>query len=883
MGAVDLVIQVESPKSVARGLQRIGRAGHTVGRSARGGSSRSSAPTCSSARSSRGGCARRDRDDGRPAQPARRARPADRRDRRGRAPRTSPSRSTRLHELVTRTHSYADAQPHAARERARHARRPLPVLGVRGAAPADRLGPGRGARSGARPGARQLAITSGGTIPDRGLYAVTLPDGRRVGELDEEMVYEARPGQTFLLGATTWRIEEITRDRVIVTPAPGLPGAVPFWKGDGVGRPKELGEAIGAFARWAVEQDAERRSSATTTSIAAPPGTCVEFLSRAAGRHARRPVRPRDRDRALPRRDRRLAAVRAVARSAAASTPPGGSRSAPGSATSSGSSPTRSGQTTGSSSTSPTPRSRPTADLVMIEPDEVEDRVVDELAGSALFGARFRENAGRALLIPRARPGKRTPLWQQRLKAQSLLEVARKYDDFPIVLETYRECLRDVLDLPGLIELLTQAPPPRDLAGRGRDRDRLADRLVAAVRLRRHVHVRGRHAERRAPRRGAVAGPRPAARAARAGGAARPDRPRRAGARRGGAPVPLRRRAGRRAATSSTTCCGSIGDLSEQECRVRVLEGLDAGRMLDELQRRAPGDRDSARRRGALDRRRRRRAVSRRARGGAARAGCPLRSSRTCPTRLRGWSAATRRRTGRSPVAELRARYGVDCTARADRARARRRRWCAASFGPGGSEREWCDPEVLRRAAPRVAGGAAQGGRAGRSARAGAVRARLAERRPPSGDRRRRRPPARGARAPAGAGAAGRGVGARRAAAAASARTRRRGWTSCARRGEVVWIGAGALGRNSGRVALYFREDLPLLGPPPFAGPVRAARLPTPTELVRERLAGRRVLLHRPARRRRARARGAPGGAVGSGVGGRGRPTTRSRRCARRG
>src|SRR5205807_3048787 len=108
-----------------------------------------------------------------------------------------------------------------------------------------------------RPGDHQLAVTNAGTIPDRGLYAVTLPDGRRVGELDEEMVYEARPSQTFLLGASTWRIEEIGRDRVIVTPAPGLPGAVPFWKGDSVGRPRELGEAIGAFARWAVEQSLE--------------------------------------------------------------------------------------------------------------------------------------------------------------------------------------------------------------------------------------------------------------------------------------------------------------------------------------------------------------------------------------------------------------------------------------------------------------------------------------------------------------------------------------------------------------------------------------------------------------------------------------------------
>ena len=109
----------------------------------------------------------------------------------------------------------------------------------------------------ARKGSRQLAIANAGTIPDRGLYAVTLPDGRRVGELDEEMVYEARPGQVFLLGASSWRIEEIGRDRVIVTPAPGVPGAVPFWKGDGIGRPKELGKAIGAFTRWAVDQDAD--------------------------------------------------------------------------------------------------------------------------------------------------------------------------------------------------------------------------------------------------------------------------------------------------------------------------------------------------------------------------------------------------------------------------------------------------------------------------------------------------------------------------------------------------------------------------------------------------------------------------------------------------
>src|SRR5205085_1560171 len=165
-----------------------------------------------------------------------------------------------LYALVTRTHSYAELS------------RPLleNVLDMLdGRYPSQEFAELRarivwdrvGGTIRARKGARQLAITNAGTIPDRGLFSVTLPDGRRVGELDEEMVYEARAGQTFLLGASTWRIEEIGRDRVIVSPAPGLPGAVPFWKGDGVGRPKELGEQIGAFARWAVDQPAETLQS----------------------------------------------------------------------------------------------------------------------------------------------------------------------------------------------------------------------------------------------------------------------------------------------------------------------------------------------------------------------------------------------------------------------------------------------------------------------------------------------------------------------------------------------------------------------------------------------------------------------------------------------
>ena len=304
-----------------------------------------------------------------------------------------------------------------------------------------------------RKGARQLAVTNAGTIPDRGLYGVHLPDGRRVGELDEEMVYEARAGQTFLLGATTWRIEDITRDRVIVTPAPGVPGAVPFWRGDGIGRPAELGRAIGAFSREAVASDAEDAGEGLRPR---PPRRRepARLPARAAGRDPRGPLGRVDRGREVPRRDRRLAPLRALAVRRARPRRLGAGAGGEDPRRSSTSRPTRSGPTTGSSSTCPTPTRRRSADLVLLEADEVEDLVVAELGGSALFGARFRENAARSLLLPRAYPGKRTPLWQQRLKSQSLLEVAKDFPRFPVILETYRECLRDVLDLPALESLL---------------------------------------------------------------------------------------------------------------------------------------------------------------------------------------------------------------------------------------------------------------------------------------------------------------------------------------------------------------------------------------------------------------------------------------------
>ena len=309
-----------------------------------------------------------------------------------------------------------------------------------------------------RKGARQLAVTNAGTIPDRGLYGVHLPDGRRVGELDEEMVYEARPGQTFLLGATTWRIEDITRDRVIVTPAPGVPGAVPFWRGDGVGRPSELGRAIGAFTREAVNADPEKLASEYDLDERAAANLIAYLQEQQAATR----VVPSDETIVVEKFRDEIGDWRLCVLS------PFGGRvhAAWGLAVAAKIRDELDLEADAIWSDDgivvhlPDADEPPDADLVLLEPDEIEDLVVRELGGSALFGARFRENAARSLLLPRAYPGKRTPLWQQRLKSQNLLEVAKDFPRFPVILETYRECLRDVLDLPALTDLL------RDLESR---------------------------------------------------------------------------------------------------------------------------------------------------------------------------------------------------------------------------------------------------------------------------------------------------------------------------------------------------------------------------------------------------------------------------------
>src|SRR5207253_486662 len=299
--------------------------------------------------------------------------------------------------------------------------------------------------------------TNAGTIPDRGLFGVYLVDGGgRVGELDEEMVYEARAGQTFLLGASTWRIEEITRDRVLVSPAPGVPGAVPFWKGEGVGRPYELGEAIGKASRELVAQShkvAQKRLIEEHRLDERAANNLLMFLNEQA---AATGAVPSDRTVVVERfrdeiGDWRLCIL----------TPFGARIHAPWALAlgarlreSLGLEVQSIWSDDGIALHLPDADAPPSSDALLLEPEELEELVVAEVGQSALFGARFRENAARALLIPRRRPGERTPLWQQRLKAQGLLQVARRYGSFPVILETYRECLQDVFDLPSLKKLL---------------------------------------------------------------------------------------------------------------------------------------------------------------------------------------------------------------------------------------------------------------------------------------------------------------------------------------------------------------------------------------------------------------------------------------------
>src|SRR5829696_3242118 len=452
MGAVDLVVQVESPKSVARGLQRVGRAGHELGSTSKGRLfPKFRADLLESAvvaRAMRGGEIEETKIPRNPLDVLAQQIVA--------IVAEDEIEVAALHRLVRGAYPFADLS-------LQQLENVLDMLA--GRYPSDEFAELRprivwdrtaGVIRG-RTGARRLAVTNAGTIPDRGLFGVHLVDGGgRVGELDEEMVYEARQGQTFMLGASTWRIEEITRDRVIVSPAPSVPGAVPFWKGEGVGRPFELGEKIGRASRELVARSDEQALEHLRGDYHLDPRAAQNLLTFLREQAAATGVVPSDRAIVVERFRDEIGDWRVCIL-----TPFGGRVHAPwGMALAA-----RLRDSVGLDAQSiwsddgialhlPEADAPPSLADLLIGPDEIEELVVGEVGQTALFGARFRENAARALLIPRRRPGQRTPLWQQRLKAQNLLQVARKYGSFPIVLETYRECLQDVFDLPALKNIL---------------------------------------------------------------------------------------------------------------------------------------------------------------------------------------------------------------------------------------------------------------------------------------------------------------------------------------------------------------------------------------------------------------------------------------------
>jgi len=458
MGAIDLVVQVEAPASVASGLQRIGRAGHQVGEPSRGrifpkfrGDLVVAAVV---AQRMEAGLIEETRVPRNPLDVLAQQIVA--------MVAVEDLKVTEVAAVVAGAYPFADCSP-ALLENV------LDMLA--GRYPSDDFAELRPrivwdraeGTLRARAGARMLAVVSGGTIPDRGLYGVFTPGpaggdgasrGTRVGELDEEMVYESRVGETFVLGATTWRIEEITRDRVIVTPAPGQPGKMPFWHGDGLGRPAELGRAIGAFLRE-VDGWSDERLATDCSLDPLALRNLREYL--AEERQATGGVLPTDRQVVVERFRDELGDWRICILS-----PLGGRVHAPWALAIEAKVRDRLGvevQTMWSDEgivvRLPEADESPAVDSILLEPEEIEELVVGELANSALFASRFRENAARALLLPRRRPGSRTPLWQQRQRAADLLAVASRHGDFPILLETYRECLRDVFDLPALIGLMT--------------------------------------------------------------------------------------------------------------------------------------------------------------------------------------------------------------------------------------------------------------------------------------------------------------------------------------------------------------------------------------------------------------------------------------------
>ncbi|WP_175985135.1 ATP-dependent helicase [Microbacterium tenebrionis] len=455
MGAVDLVIQVEAPPSAASGLQRVGRAGHQVGEV------------------SRAALFPKHRGD------VLHTAIVTERMLAGKIEAIAVPRNP-LDILAQQTVAACAQGVISVEEWFETVRRSAPFQSLprsafeatldllAGRFPSDEFAELRprlvwdrdaGTLTG-RPGAQRIAVTSGGTIPDRGLFGVFVAGegaGRRVGELDEEMVYESRVGDVFTLGTTSWRIAEITHDRVNVLPAYGQPGKVPFWHGDGIGRPYELGEALGAFSR---EVDAAPAEKAAQRLIDAGLDEQARgnLLAHLKEQREATGTLPTDRNLTVERGRDEVGDWRVILHS-----PYGMKVHAPWALAINARVRERLG-VDGSAVASDdgiivripdADAEPPGAELFVFDADELEQIVTDEVGGSALFASRFRECAARALLMPRMNPNKRTPLWQQRQRSAQLLEVARRHPTFPVILETLREVLQDVYDLPSLRRLTT--------------------------------------------------------------------------------------------------------------------------------------------------------------------------------------------------------------------------------------------------------------------------------------------------------------------------------------------------------------------------------------------------------------------------------------------
>jgi len=452
MGAVDLVVQVEAPPSVASGLQRVGRAGHQVGEISRGvlfPKHRTDLIHCAVTveRMTAGRIEAL-------AVPA------------------NPLDILAQHTVAACALDQLDVQSwfDAVRRTGNFATLPRSAFDatldlLAGRYPSDEFAELRprlvwdrdaDVLTG-RPGSQRLAVTSGGAIPDRGLFAVYMVGEKasRVGELDEEMVYESRVGDVFALGATSWRIEEITHDRVLVSPAYGLPGRLPFWHGDGLGRPAELGAALGEFLReMSLGADTDLRARLADQGL--DTNATQNLLALVEEQRTATGQVPTDRTLVVERFRDELGDWRLVLHS-----PYGLPVHAPWALAVGARLQERYGIDSAPTASDDgiivrlpdTEDAPPGSELFVFDRDEIADIVTEQVSNSALFASRFRECAARALLLPRRNPGKRAPLWQQRQRSAQLLDVARKFPTFPILLETVRECLQDVYDLPSLTAL----------------------------------------------------------------------------------------------------------------------------------------------------------------------------------------------------------------------------------------------------------------------------------------------------------------------------------------------------------------------------------------------------------------------------------------------